>query len=139
MVQIDMNEPDRDLNPGIDLWSVIASSEERASSGNKMIKLKLARVSHPNEHLFDNIMLSGGGWPIGKGKLQALLPADFKGDLDPLDFIGRRLWVATGVETYNGRDSLKVMIDQLKHKGYQREDDVPPGCVVPEEHDEIPF
>lgn len=141
MVNVDMNRPDRDLNPGVDLWEVMKSEATNSRAGDAMIRLKLFRVSDPAAHLFDNIMLAGGGWGIGKSKLVALgVSENFRGDLDPLDFVGRRVWVSTGVDSYEGKDRLKVMIDGLRYSGYQPADQVPPGCVAPEpESDRVPF
>ncbi len=131
MVHIDTTKPDRVLNPGTDLWEVIEAKEGKSSKGDAMLKLKLARVSDPQDHLFENIMLAGAGWGIGKKKLGALVPAGFKGDLDPLDLIGRRLWVSTGVETFEGQDRLRVMINDLKYAGLQPAEMVPEGCSLP--------
>ena len=101
----------------------------------------VGKHTHTHDRLA-GVMLAGGGWGIGKRKLAALLEPGFSGELDPLDLVGKRLWVSTGIETYEGKDRLKVMIDELKHAGYQREDDVPPGCVAPDDkagYDEVPF
>ena len=144
MVYIDTNKPDRELIPGVDLWEVIQCSHSRSQAGTDMLKLKFARVSNSSDHLFDNIMLDGGGWSIGKQKLAALVDPGFAGDIDPLDFVGRRLWLETGVQEYTKKDggkgqSLKVLIEGLKHAGYQREDDPPPGKSVPAKTDAEEF
>ncbi len=131
MVQIDMTRPDRDLTPGVDLWKIIKCEPVQSRAGDPMLKVKFARVSDPQEHIYDNIMLAGGGWGIGKQKLGALLEANFKGDLDPLDLVGKRLWLYTVVDTYKGKDNLKVGIEELRHAGYQRADDPPPGKDAP--------
>ena len=133
MVHIDTTQPDRILTPGIDLWQIIDADEGKSGKGDAMLSIKLSRVSSPTDHLYDTIMLAGAGWGIGKKKLGALVDPGFKGDLDPLDLRGIRLWVSTGVETYNGRDRLKVLIGDLKCAGIQPASMVPPGCALPEE------
>lgn len=138
MVEVDMTQAGRDLNPGIDLWEIVTANEAKSQGGDKMIKLKFERVSEAKDKVFDNIMLEGGGWDIGKGKMAAFVPADFKGNIDLLTWVGKQLWVATGVEAWNGKDRLKVMIDELKFKGYQPAEDVPPGKELPA-LDEPPF
>lgn len=145
MVNIDMTAPDPGLTPGVDLWEVIAAEEALSSGKDKMLKLKFCRVSSPGDKLDDNIMLAGKGWSIGKRKLAALLSPDFKGELDVLDLVHRRLWLSTGISQWTDskgavRDQLKVMIDGLKHAGYQRAEDIPPGCTAPTiSADDIPF
>jgi len=133
MVNIDMTQPDRALVPGIDLWEIMKSEDEKSSKGDAMLSLKLFRVSNKADHIFDSVMLAGNGWSIGKKKLGALLPADFKGNLDPLNLVGVRLWVSTTIDSYNGKERLKVNISELKHGGFQKAADVPPGCALPEE------
>lgn len=142
MVQIDMTQPDRELTPGVDLWEIMECKEDKSRSGDKMLRMKFFRVRAPSDHMYDNIMLAGGGWGIGKAKLSTLVASDFKGDLDPLDLVGKRVWISTGVETYQGKDRLKVMIDDLACKGYQPGEVAPDGCEAPAEPDddsEIPF
>lgn len=131
MTHVDMTQPDRVLVPGVDLWEIKEAKEEKSGKGDPMIVLKFSRVSNPSDHLYDRLMLAGNGWPIGKKKLGALLPADFKGSIDMLNLVGVRLWVSTGVEIYKEREQLRVMSD-LKHAGFQKAADVPPGCKLPE-------
>lgn len=132
MVQIDMNKPDRDLTPGVALWVVKECSAGTSRKGDRMLKLKLARVEDETSHMYDNAMLEGGGWGIGKKKLGAFVPADFAGDFDPQSIVGERFWVCTTIRTYEGKDSLSVDHETLRHGGYQRADEVPPGCKLPE-------
>lgn len=140
MVEIDMTKPDRDLTPGVDLWRIAECVSRRSSGGDRMLAVKFRRVADDGDHLFDNIMLEGPGWGIGKSKLGALLPKDYKGDLDPLDLVDRRLWVETTVDEYQGKQRLKVDIQGLKHCGLQAEDDPPPGAVPSLMHaDDTPF
>lgn len=143
MTHVDMTQPDRTLTPGTDLWEIKEAKDETSSKGDAMINLKLFRVSNPSDHLYDIVMLAGAGWPVGKKKLGALIPPGFNGNLDLLTLIGRRLWVSTGVETYNGRDRLKVLIADLRHAGFQVAADVPPGRALPVDPvpgtDEVPF
>jgi hypothetical protein len=136
MVHIDMTQPDREMRPGVDLWEIVKCNPDRSSKGDPMLKIELARVSDPSDRVSDNIMLAGKGWGIGKAKLGALLDPGFNGDLDPLDFVERRLWVETGVEDYVSKagkpgQALRVLIAGLKHAGYQRENDPPPGHSAP--------
>lgn len=133
MVHIDTTQPDRTLVPGTDLWAIKSCEEGKSSKGDAMLTLKLARVSNPGDHIYDTIMLAGAGWPVGKRKLGALLPAGFKGEFDVLELIGRRLWLSTGIESYQGRDRLRVLIADLKFAGMQPEGMVPPGCALPAE------
>lgn len=97
-----------------------------------MLALKLSRVSEPSDCMYDNIMLEGGGWPIGKQKLAAFLDPGFKGDLDPISLVGVRVWAETGINEHKGKQRLAVIIEGLKHGGYQRAEDPPPGKSVPE-------
>ena len=140
MVHIDMTAPDRELNPGVHLWTVKKCEQTVSRGGDQMLKLELRRDD--GAKMFDNIMLQGGGWPIGKRKLAVFVGPDFKGDLDPLTIQGRRVWAETVVEAYNGRDNLKVNIEGLKHAGYQDVNDTPPGQepAPPEVDDsDVPF
>lgn len=139
MVHIDTTQPDRVLVPGVDLWEIKEAREDKSTKGDPMLSLKLFRVSNPADHIYDTIMLAGAGWPVGKKKLGALVPAGFNGDLDPLDLIGRRLWASTGIETYQGRDRLRVLIGDLKFAGLQPAEMVPPGCALPDGGDPVPF
>lgn len=142
MVYIDTTRPGRELSPGIDLWAIRECVAKRSRKGDNMLAIKFERVSDSGDHLYENVMLEGAGWEIGKEKLAALLEPGFKGDLDPLALIGRRLWVSTTVREYEGKSSLSVNIDELRHKGLQREEDVPPGCTPPpppEDLSGVPF
>jgi len=137
MVHIDLNAPDPRLTPGVDLWEIRECNRKDSRGGTPMLALKLARVSDPTQHMYDNIMLAGGGWGIGKRKLGAFLPADFAGEFDPLDLIGTQVWVETEIQTYEGKDRLAVNVNGLKHGGYQRADDPPAGKTIDE--DSVPF
>lgn len=143
MVFIDTTRPDRELRPGWDLWEVTSFTSGKSRKGDAMFTVKLARVSDLNEQIQDTIMLEGLGWGLGKQKLGAFLPPGFKGDVDPIGFTGRRVWVETGIETYkdkNGADrqSLKP-VPSGKHAGYQQENDPPPGMTAPAPAAEDPF
>jgi len=137
VVHIDMNRPDDSLAPGVDLWQIVSCTAKPSRGGDNMLALKFERVDGGG-NLFDNVMLGGGGWGIGKQKLAALVEPGFTGDLDPISLVGKRLWIETVVDNFEGRDRLKVNIKGLKHGGYQRADDVPPGCTMPAV-DEAPF
>ena len=146
MVHIDMNKAGREMNPGIDLWEIQKVELKTSRKGDQMLGVQFFRVSNTDDVVFDNIMLGGAGWGLGKSKLAALVPAGFAGDLDPLDLHGKRLWLSTGVESYKNkegktRERLSVQIDDLKCAGYQPEDDVPEGCEAPPTGDDaaVPF
>lgn len=143
MVHVNMGKSTgRELTPGIDLWEVMSMEAGKSQAGDAKLSAKFSRVANPSDHMYDTIMLAGGGWDIGKPKLVALgVPEDLDGDLDTLSLLGVRVWISTGIETYQGKDRMKVLIDDLSHKGYQPAAQVPPGCVMPEEpaQDEPPF
>lgn len=146
MVEIDMNkEPTDSMLTGIHLWEVKGCKSERSSKGDPMLTVTLRTFNQENEYeLVDRIMLAGNGWALGKPKLIALgMEPTFKGDLDPLDFIGRKVWLATHVEerealATRGANAGKMMtfrnmrvdVSQLTHKGYQPEALVPQGATV---------
>lgn len=131
MVKVDMTQPDRDLTPGVDLWEVKTASGKESSNGTPMISLEFKRVSGQGV-LWDNVMLGGGGWGIGKAKLSALgVPKNFTGDLNVATLVGRRVWVATVVDEYQGKSRLKVDIAELDHAGYQDEKNKPAGAKAP--------
>lgn len=133
-----MNEPIGDLKGGIDLWEVVKVEQKKSQKGDAMLTLDFARSRKQDDRARDNIMLAGDGKALGRQKLAAFLGENFKGEFDPLDLMGKRVWLSTGVEVYKGRDQLKVLIADLKHAGMQPEKDVPPGCTLPEKGD-IPF
>lgn len=143
MVHIDMNKPDASLLAGVDLWQIMTCTATVSGSGDQMLKLKFQRVSDPKAHLYDNVMLEGRGWGIGRQKCGALLSPDFSGDLDPLDLVGAQLWVETKVEEYQGKKRLAVDIKGLKHGGFQRREDVPKGKELPADtgvsDEDVPF
>lgn len=134
-------EPESGLLLGTYLWEVCGAKVERSSkTGEYMLVLKLKCGEH---ELTDRAMLGGGGWGIGRKKLIALgLKPDFKGNLDPVEFIGRRVWVATVKGEWQGIDKktgaprtftkMEVDINQLDLAGYQAEQNVPAGATLPE-------
>lgn len=143
MVEIDMNkEPADAMLTGINLWEVRACKSERSQKGDPKLVVKFQAVGTEIE-LTDHIMLGGGGWGIGKAHLLALgVPPGYTGSLDPLDFIGRKVWLATHVEERQGLATkgpnagkmmtfrnLRVDINALENKGYQAEANVPAGAT----------
>lgn len=132
-------EPENGLLLGINLWEVRECRLDKSrNSGDAMLKIKL--VSGGFE-FHDIAMLQGKGWRFGKQKLMALgLAADFKGGLDPLQFVGKKVWVATKEGSYEYLDKksgekktatkAEVDIDQLKNAGYQEREDVPEGATI---------
>jgi hypothetical protein len=141
MVEIDMNrEPESNLLLGTNLWQVAACKQERSKSSNEpMLRIKFKCGAN---ELNDVAMLGGKGWGIGKAKLIALgLSPTFSGNLEPLDFVGRNVWIATVLGSFEGVDKktgnrktfqkLEVDIGQLEHAGYQAADKVPAGAVKP--------
>lgn len=142
MVYVDL---DSQFTPGIDLWEVVESRYTRGKdgTGEPRFALKFQRVSNRADELFDNLMMGGAGKRIGAAKLAVFVGEHFKGEVDPISFVGRRVWIETTIEQYNGEPQLKVNIGGLKHKGYQREEDVPPGkdlsLLSSTESDNTPF
>ena len=144
MVEINMNMETPDgLIVGVNLWEVRACRSDRSQAGDPKLVVEFAAVG-VDIKLTDHIMLGGKGWGIGKEHLIALgVAPGFSGNLDPLDFIGRKVWLATHVEEREALATkgpnagkmqtfrnLRVDINQLGHKGYQAEADVPPGATV---------
>lgn len=127
---------------GVNLWTVRSIEQAQTQGGAPKLLVKLA---HGQTEIQDHLVLSGSGGAITREKLIALgVPPAGKVSLDPVACIGMRLWVATFAEEYTGKDGkprtgTKVDIAQLKHKGYQAEDDVPEGCVAEPSVDETPF
>lgn len=144
MADIDMSKPAPrfTLNPGVDLWEVVTAGEKKSKkSGDAMFEIELARSSKQTERIKEYIMLEGPGWHLGKMKLAAFIGKDFKGQLDGLDLIGKRVWCRTRVDSYEDskgemRESLKIASDpkaatEFDQCGIQHEADVPPGCTLP--------
>ena len=157
MVYIDTDKPAdsyerRPMRPGIDLWDIVKCEQAHSQkSGAQMLKLELVRTSQANDksqdRIYEIVMLEGPGWAIGKEKLVAMLGGAFKGDFDPLELVGRRVWLNTVVETYKGvdkktgevvdREKLKVFVADPKSAadfawcGIQNEKNVPAGCSLP--------
>jgi hypothetical protein len=130
MAHVDMSRPDRVLNPGVDLWEVYDAKEKRSSSQTLMFAMQYQRVGDRSDFLWDNIMLEGRGWGIGKKRLAALgIAPDHKGEIPAAQLMERRVYVATHVTSYNGSDRLSVNADALTHAGYQPESDPPSGAV----------
>lgn len=143
MVEIDMTkEPTDSMLTGINLWEVRSCKSDRSQQGDQKLVVKLQAVGTEVE-LTDHIMLTGKGWGIGKAHLLALgMAPDFKGSLDPLDFIGKRVWLATHIEEREALatkgpnagkmqkfKNLRVDINALENKGYQAEANVPAGAT----------
>lgn len=163
MADIDTDKPaeqsDRKpLAAGIDLWQIKTAKESKSEkSGANMFTVELNRVSmlaqkYP-DRVTDYIMLEGGGWGIGKEKLMAVLGGPFKGKLDALDLVNKRVWLSTGIEKYSAtdkktgeiveREKLKVLVSDPKQSngfawcGIQTEKNVPAGHALPGE--DVPF
>ena len=140
MVEINMaKEPESGLLVGINLWEVRDCKPDRSQAGDPKLafKFKCGEVE-----LQDSAMLVGKGWFYGRKKLIALgLAEDFVGNFDPLDFMNRRVWIATikreweytDPKTGQTKRGVGIQVDgsQLKFAGYQPENDVPPGANVP--------
>jgi hypothetical protein len=140
MVKIDMTKEGDDMLVGVHLWDVTAAFEKPSSKGAPMLVLEL-RCGEVK--LTDYLMLSGYGWTFTKNKLRALdVPHDYSGEIDPVKFINKRVWVATHVSEREGVDrktgekrkfrNLAVDTEQLRFSGYNHESDVPAGCTMPE-------
>ena len=133
MAYVDTTAPDPTLMPGVDLWVVEKCEERPANDGSNMFALDLKRASGKAGRLYDYLVFGGPGWGIAKKKLPAFgVPDGFKGELDPLKFRGLKLWAATKIDNYKGRDKLAVDLDQLRCGGYQPEGEVPEGCAAPD-------
>lgn len=132
MVRVDMTQPDRDMTPGVDLWEVKTGVSKTSTNNTPMLSLEFKRVVGQGL-LYDNVMLGGGGWGIGKAKLTALgIPKTFSGDLNVTMLVGKRVYIATVVGEYTDkkgqqRSKLEVDINELEHAGYQSESKPPPG------------
>lgn len=155
MVRINMNKEVTDgMLVGIHLWEVRACKDARSQSGELKLQIELQAVGTETK-LTDHIMLEGKGWGIGKAHLIALgIDPTADADIDPLDFIGKRVWIATHVEekealATRGANAGKMMVfknlrvdlKQLDSLGYQHESKVPNGNVpgMGSGDDETPF
>lgn len=145
MVNINLNKQDESMIPGVHLWRIKHCTEKRSNNGNHMLDVKFEREDNPDVSIYDTVMLEGKGFhAFGKSKLAAALGDGFEGDLDPNSLIGERFWLATKLEAYTNdkgvtRESLKVDVDRLSHKGWQPWGDTPPGCEPAEPPIEAPF
>jgi hypothetical protein len=148
MVHIDMTDDgSRDLVSGVNLWQVASAYSKVSQSGDDMLVVKLLYGACSVE---DTIMLTGRGWyGIGRKKLFALgIAPDMVGELDPMTLVGRKVWVATEVqtsfvdkrtgETRECQPRLIVDIKKLQSAGYQAESIVPEGATIPD-GSEMPF
>lgn len=149
MAHVDMtNDGSKDMLTGVNLWEVFGAIEKKSSKGDDMFVVTFICGSTKMQ---DNIMLSGPAWPrMGRPKLFALgVRPDHTGNLDPLDLIGRKVWLATVVEQKpytdpktgelrEGQPRLVVDIKQLSHAGYQFEGNPPAGATLPDPAD-TPF
>lgn len=145
MVEIDMTHEGDDMLVGVNLWDVNRAYFKKSQKGDDMLVLELG---NGNAKLVDRLMIQGRGWPIARKKLLALgMPEDFRGALDPVQFINRRVWVATKIDEREGIDNrtgakvtyrnLAVDVNALRCNGYQPEAELPAGCVMPDSN--VPF
>jgi hypothetical protein len=128
---------------GINLWTVQSWKRDKTKAGDLKVVVKFACDGYEFE---DSILL--GGKPnsirIGREHLAALGVPVFKGNIEDLPIRGKRVWIATHIETRediatSGPNAgqkmtfknLRADINLLKMSGYQAEDDVPPGCAAP--------
>lgn len=135
IIDLNMNQPTGGLI-GTHLWTVDSATFGKSRKGDSMLTLKLSCL--PNDRneaatMSDIIMLQGPGFGIGKPKLVALgVKPNHSGPFDPLDLHGRRVWISTVEQQWEheGKSGSRIAVDitQLSHKGYQPEDNVPPGC-----------
>lgn len=148
MVYIDMTDDgSKDLVQGINLWHVSNAFAKVSNNGDDMLVVTL--ICGPSK-VEDTIMLTGRGWyGIGRKKLFALgVAPDAKGELDPMSLCGRKVWVATAIQTSyvdkrtqevkECQPRLIVDIKQLESAGYQSESNPPAGATMPDES-EMPF
>lgn len=149
---VDMTQPTMgpgQFKPGLYRAEVAQAVDKSSAKGDPMFNIALKAIDFPGVNgflCFDNVMLAGPGWGIGKSKLQVLrpnLPADFKGELSPSELLGRRCIVRVIYQkNQNGEDRLAVDIRApASHCGYYDEVASPPEPLVTPvaPADETPF
>jgi hypothetical protein len=109
----------------------VADAEERVSqSGDAYFSIRLKDLESGRIVCFDIIMLAGKGLGIGLSKLSKL---GFDKDDDEIvaaQLIGRRAWVGTKEESYNGKERLVVDIKWAgSSTGYFAEDEYSPDAT----------
>jgi hypothetical protein len=136
MVHVNMSkEPESRVVTGINLWEVRDAKLERAASGARGWMLSYT-LKFRDAELKDRAQLEGNGWYFGRPKLLAMgLPLAFDGDIDPLDFIGKKVWLATigkkDISTKTGKPTEYTIVDETQlDRGYQHADRVPDGATV---------
>lgn len=153
MSEIDMGR-EAELT-GINLWTVVSWKRAKTQAGDLKATVKFKCGEYD---LTADILLGGKGWARGRDHLTALgVPLDFKGQVEDLPIQGKRVWIATHIEerediARSGPDAgkmvkyrnLRVDGNQLSHRGYQAEANVPAGCTAPAgngpvDDDSIPF
>lgn len=133
-IEIPWSAPDGKLTPGRYKYK-IREAKEKFSKGNApMIALTLDAVGFGKKLCYDNIMLGGDGWGIGKAKLQGLGIGENMKQLDALSLIGSGGYVAVKSKEYNGKTSLEVDISQGSG-GYWDIDQNPGSVIEPPEAD----
>jgi len=142
-IEIPWDADDGNLKPGVYLAKIRECTYKFAkTSGTPMLSLVLDASDFGRKLCHDNIMLGGGGWGIGKGKLKCLGYDESMKELDPVDLIGKYVFVAVKEREYNGQKQLEVDIKQGK-AGYWAENDPPQGVLSPNEpapsKDDVPF
>ena len=112
MVRVNMNDEGEGFalrEPGAYLAEVEDVEERMSKAGDPFFSLKLRAVGDGTFLCFDVLMLGGKGWGMGRAKLVALgVPDNYEGDLTPGMLIGKRVMAHTTIETYQGKDRVKV-------------------------------
>lgn len=129
MVEVNMSAPVGGNEPeGTYLGNVSKAEEFTSRSGHPGLKLEFGCVHEGATFTVrDTIMLGGGGWGMGRARLTALgVPEDFTGNLDPLDLVGRQVYIHLTHEEYTGRGgetrkNLKPNPGKGSHSGYSPE------------------
>lgn len=107
MVKINWNDGEqkkRLYRKGNYLAEITGVRQKASSKGDQMFVVQFASIEHDGAYLAtDYIMLEGKGIPMGVRKLKALgFDPKKDDDINPATMIGRRVYVAIGVDEYKG-------------------------------------
>lgn len=112
--------------PGYHLVTVGEAKEGRSQKGDAYLNLRLD-VKDGERLCYDILMCQGKGLSIGLAKLKALGVKEGSPRINPQELVGRRVWVYTDFEEYQGKTSLKVKTTfQPFSCGYWNEASPPP-------------
>lgn len=137
----DPDAPDPSLEAGIHLWRVTKCEEGKSKSkGLNQFKVNLVRVDNSSAEFQVYIPLEGASRKYGIPKILAFLPGK-KGPIDAVDFLDRRVWIATRIKQDKDKDGnlkpgefrLDINENLLRYKGMQPENEVPDGYSAPKQ------